>query len=1398
VLTGSKAPVVDALTFYNAGYFEVDTAFTSADSLGVIALPYTTQDTLHYINTSSGTMTGSPGFRFDTTTASGRSWASSFLNQGTVAGVDEPAIPVSFTVPGGTASTMVPEDGQPLAGRVLVYSTNIVNQRTLEVGNCGLLRLFGQNVTNAHGATLLAGAVDTGSDFPDPLDTTGGRPAFLAGPGYAVDAASTYDLFWGVANGATLKLDDLAGSLPDTEGDSTLTATFRDGATENGFGLPVSINLNSNLNGNLNGTVYAGYFLSYSNGSTTNLYYNMVCINTNLLSTYHITATVGFGDVEPDITNFGTANYDGNAEGVIVQFAEPVFDVITGETVTNAVYLLDTGAYLVGGMTLFENAGSPDGYMRPVPIEITTTTPDEWFGITPGAFLSFPVEEMGTNIYTDQQFAAKDVGANIATYGAQIGRSPQNLDGSFFGGGLFGLSYITNLPPTIAGETTVLLPDPSNEPGRIEINADNLDLTQARIRAEGMVLLHVTNLVGGGTGVADFGQADASIGTANGTLVLSNIFPTTFRRVRGNIYAWEANWVNVQTNNGPFYVTNSPATNVIHYHLLVVDQNLQGSFLSTLRNLSLRGKDSITVQDNLYVINRCLFDTPTLVFKGTNTFTQNAQDLTPANMPNLKNLVVGSNAVLEADSSLVVGFNLGQAQGGPAGRTYTVNSIRNFGLMESTAPLLEAASIENDGSVVTDYGGSIVIEANTLGLGLAVSNNPNYLSAGGNVNLSANVIRATNSYISAGTPGYEAGALTLYAPVELTDGVSRTPTTNTNSVIVNFWTVNGGGFSMPVKPVTGDLFGTEIITSVSNFQQAVHVWAGEDRGAKNGGFVNNAVIGRLVLDRQSKKSVLHFSAAGAQNAMYVDYLQLTNYAYSDYREGLEIDDNFTIYFADCNGDPEKLMEVYPRLKWVQTFAGPNSTQVVPYLNSSNVCLINAALADSFEISFWNSLPNYYNQPYVLNDPSDPTNFIPCSEAKQLSLLVATRSSGGGSGGLVLNLVTVSVNGEGAISPVLEESQMALGKTYSLTATPSAGWVFDGWTTSGVGNKGNTQSPTLTFAFVTNTVITANFIPSPFTGLKGVYNGLFYQTNGIDPGSSGAFTLALARSGTFSGRLLMGSNAYVFNAQFSPGGAAQVEAKNGAKSLALNLQLDISGQSGRIYGDVNGGAWDAPLAGDLAPAWTAQKPSPLAGRYTMALPWETGTLNTPGGDSWAVVTVNDMGILTTRGVLADGAAFSASAPVSKDGQWPFYAYSAAGKDTVLGWVSVGADGLAGSNVGWSKAGGFTNVLQLVGSPWQGPAATTPALNLANSVLLLAGGNLPEELAEAVTLRQSLSYGATNVSLSINPAAGNFSGWFVNPGTGGKLTMSGVVLQNQDSARGFFAGTNGSGAVLLENQ
>jgi hypothetical protein len=1405
----TQAPVVDAVTFLNAGDFEIDTvssySLTNLNNIfgnGYSVLPFMTKDTLYFTNTSSGLMLGESGFEFGTTTSTSRHGASFFFNAGTVAGVDTEALIFLYSVPGATVYVPAPADSQPIPSQVLVMATNIINTGVMSVGDYGLLRLVGNNVTNAYG-TLTAGAVDrtglsaqsltignliesTGLQGQYDWDDAGGQYYFEPSPG-------VYDVFWGVTNGENIGADEMAADLGDMAiGFPALVPSVplagRDMIWPGEFPLNYAT---------AQWSVSAiGYIVN-----ATNVYYNIIFVNTNFADT-NLSAAAGFSDAFDPQDTLTAFTDDPYAYEAIVQFSERVYDVVTGDTVTNGVYLMDDGAYLPS-MVLADNASLPDGYSRPNAFELTTLMPSEWADASEFTAIYGVPFDPGF-IYTPGQIANRVVPFEISEYGAQIGRNPADLLGSFsslFETNLLATDYLDYL--------TVNLLDPTNEPGRIEIDAGNLDITQARLRAEGMVILNVTNLGGGSTAGVDWGEVNANIGATNGSLIVSNLFPTTFHRVRGDIYAWSATWENNQTNSAL-----GPVTNTIHYHVLVVDQNLFGTFPSTVRNLKLTGKKSIVLQDNLNIINQAVINTTNLTINSSNYFSQSAQDFTPVTTPYLQNLLITTNGILDAYSTLDVGFNLNQGQAVPATQKYTVNTITNFGQMIATAPVLQSRIFENDGGITSDNGGSIVIEADNLGLGLAAPTSTNFLSAEGNVSLSANDIQARSSIITAGIPGYEAGSLTLYAPGRLTDFVSGTPAvngTNVLNVITNRWIVYGGGFSLPVKPADGDLFGTEITTSVTNFEQATHIWAGNPAyGATLAGFSNNVVIGRLVLDRQSSNSILHFSAAGTSNAMYVDHLELTNYAYKDYRHGLYIDGNFTIYFADCNGDPAKLMDIYPRLVWVHTFAGPNSTQVVIYTNqtSSNLCWMNAALADSLEISFFtNGVPNYYNQPFVLNNPITgalATNFTKCpycanncsaGEAASTSILVATPAPGGGR---TLTLVNIAVNGEGSISPALKQDQVALGKSYTLTATPSNGWLFNGWTAVGLSNAVNTQSPVLKFALLTDTAITANFIPNPFIPLHGVYNGLFFQTNGVAPGSSGAFTLTLAKSGSFSGRLLMGPSAYSFNSQFSTAGAAQVEAKDGAKSLALNLQLDATGQSGRIYGDVNGGSWDALLAGDLAPVWTAKNPSPLAGRYTMVLPWGTGTVSKPGGDSYGVVTVNTMGVLTAAGALADGTAFSASAPLSKSGQWPFYAYAAAGKDEVVGWVSFGANGPAGANVCWSKAAGFTNDLQLTGSIWQAPAAGTPALNLTSPAVVLTGGDLPGTLTDAVALRQYVSYAATNVSLTINPSAGSFSGWFVNPGTGRKVTMSGVILQNQDSGRGFFLGTNESGAVLLQEQ
>src|SRR5665213_821106 len=228
-------PTIDAIGFYNSSTFEVNTlnSFSNLNAtIGILqsSEPYSTFDTLYVTNTVSGTISGIPGFRFDTVSSSKsppRQPSKRFVNHGVVMGQDLPAFAYYNSTPAGT--TPLTDFSQPLASQILIDSATIVNDGTMEVGNYGLLRLNGLNISNNNGA-LIAGAVNTGgqtlqsngfqifTNFTslftvDPIDTTGRGSISIP---YFVNPPFVYDLYWGATNGGTLNLTQFSppGTTP--------------------------------------------------------------------------------------------------------------------------------------------------------------------------------------------------------------------------------------------------------------------------------------------------------------------------------------------------------------------------------------------------------------------------------------------------------------------------------------------------------------------------------------------------------------------------------------------------------------------------------------------------------------------------------------------------------------------------------------------------------------------------------------------------------------------------------------------------------------------------------------------------------------------------------------------------------------------------------------------------------------------------------------------------------------------------------------------------------------------------------------------------------------------------------------------------------------------------------
>ncbi len=140
---------------------------------------------------------------------------------------------------------------------------------------------------------------------------------------------------------------------------------------------------------------------------------------------------------------------------------------------------------------------------------------------------------------------------------------------------------------------------------------------------------------------------------------------------------------------------------------------------------------------------------------------------------------------------------------------------------------------------------------------------------------------------------------------------------------------------------------------------------------------------------------------------------------------------------------------------------------------------------------------------------------------------------------------------------------------------------------------------------------------------------------------------------------------------------------------------------------------------------------------------------------------------------------------------------------LGWLLVTNHTVSGS-VTWIKTpitskyypGGFTIESAVIGSSY---ANTSPVLAMTNCLLLASGGNLGSPLTNSGVLTATntvLVNGIVALSLAA-PASGTVSGVFANAALKSPKALKGVVLPQQNTARGYFVGTNQTGAFRLQH-
>ncbi len=406
--------------------------------------------------------------------------------------------------------------------------------------------------------------------------------------------------------------------------------------------------------------------------------------------------------------------------------------------------------------------------------------------------------------------------------------------------------------------------------------------------------------------------------------------------------------------------------------------------------------------------------------------------------------------------------------------------------------------------------------------------------------------------------------------------------------------------------------------------------------------------------------------------------------------------------------------------------------------------------------------------------------------------------------VVTNQLTVITNGLGKFVPSLNGKFLEIGRRYTITAVPTNNWLFSNWS-----GTISSNSAVLNFLMQSNMILQGNFVTNPFIPVAGVYSGLFREADAVREGSAGFITLTLARTGSFLGKMNLDGGAFAFVGHFDLNGNSVVTIPRArTNSVTIEMALQFGGDA--IEGGVTNASWSAGLGlGRNVFDPIKNKATEFAGKYTVAIAGNADATVAPGGDSVVTVTVDNGGIVHATGTLADGTPFSQTVNIDKFGDWPLFAqlYLNRGLIFANAFFSTGTVNSSGP-VTWIKppmhtafySNGFTLNSPLTGSAFVTPSNSVRLLNFTNGTLTLRGANLPFDITNSVVLNSNNTVtvtGTNGVVVILNKLTGALTGSrFLDPVKRVLTPINGVILQNQNEARGYFRGTNQSGSVLLQ--
>jgi hypothetical protein len=501
---------------------------------------------------------------------------------------------------------------------------------------------------------------------------------------------------------------------------------------------------------------------------------------------------------------------------------------------------------------------------------------------------------------------------------------------------LAGTNY--NLEPVMSGRMLVDitngrsdLPVPEveeanalDQPGRVKISAKNLDLTDARIRAEGAVWLEADHLIGSSSAAIDCQNLNLLLGSTNGLLVITNIAKPFVERFGGNVEANSLAWQNqypLQVWNGTEFEEQTINS---HYSFLIVD----GRFSITnevLVNEMVLTSEKVVLEDTLKVVNKLRF--PITEELEINNLLRLGAGATSGQYywnkevaPKLRSLVI--NGILDVPEVQKFGND----------RVVPYELWSNHGTNRAYNTHIHAQTFQNSGRMTAAELMNIKAKNATFEW--------SHIETGESFHLEAENAKFRNQ------TNIAHGLLSINVAGTLTDGG---PPANS---YFEAWE----GIQLSRKPQRGDLLGSSVLVVATNYTTRVIHWPGEDRGASTAGFTDNAALGQLTITNGVLSKFTFEGEQDRKNAIYVDYLEFKNLTKRDLYEAdilrqqidtLVIPEGYTVYFASANLPEELLDGMYDgRLRWVKEYPGIHSSMPFYVIGVNKTIQVNRPFRQS--------------------------------------------------------------------------------------------------------------------------------------------------------------------------------------------------------------------------------------------------------------------------------------------------------------------------------------------------------------------------------------------------------------------------------------------------------------------